>query len=554
VQVSRGVDDADPLVIETKIEILTQCKWDSKGSVLAVAGLRLSGDGKEVSVVQFYDAHGSYLRTLKVPGGGIKALSWEGGGLRVALAVDAYIYFANIRPDYKWAYFGAPPPASLTVGQPSGGTLCYAYTRPDRVESTVMFWDLATDERVTATVSGLRALAAGGDNCALVTGPDVVTGGFRVQLCNAIGAPVDSKALPLGLIPAHVTMTKFHVFVADGRFVYVWQYRTQSKKLVADTSGGGGSGGSGSSGGAGSLPSGIGGMAGRVAARERVVDVWECDKAEQAAGGVGGAVTSVQTMDAFVHPSRAGKGAVKATLFPGRAAGAEGDGEDGGSGSLKIMALGASEKGLVVGLESGTVQRFSLPLVQLEQRFVLRQAPALLRFNCDSTLLAHVDANGQLGIMDLEKKKVDEHGDVVVGVPVCVPRGPDGGGSGGGGDGGGDDEGKEDVGAGGELFERKDCWDMIWSADHPRSLATMEKTRMFVFEDLVATEPTLSSGYLAAFGGSEVQAVLLDDVYASPDRPLRDMVRIGTSGTRAIVDGSPACTRQCFAFFCPRQT
>jgi hypothetical protein len=52
-------------------------------------------------VVHFYDALGSFLRTLPVVGGGINALSWEGGGLRIALAVDAYIYFANIRPDYK---------------------------------------------------------------------------------------------------------------------------------------------------------------------------------------------------------------------------------------------------------------------------------------------------------------------------------------------------------------------------------------------------------------------------------------------------------------------
>jgi hypothetical protein len=35
------------------------------------------------------------------------ALSWEGGGLRLALAVDSYIYLANIRPKYKWAFFGS---------------------------------------------------------------------------------------------------------------------------------------------------------------------------------------------------------------------------------------------------------------------------------------------------------------------------------------------------------------------------------------------------------------------------------------------------------------
>ena len=44
----------------------------------------------------------------------------QGGGLRIALAVDSYIYFANIRPDYKWGYFA--------------GTLVYAFNKLDRAE------------------------------------------------------------------------------------------------------------------------------------------------------------------------------------------------------------------------------------------------------------------------------------------------------------------------------------------------------------------------------------------------------------------------------------
>ena len=54
---------------------------------------------------QFYSPFGQHLRTLKVPGSGIKAVTWEGASLRIALAVDSFIYFANIRQDYKWAYF-----------------------------------------------------------------------------------------------------------------------------------------------------------------------------------------------------------------------------------------------------------------------------------------------------------------------------------------------------------------------------------------------------------------------------------------------------------------
>lgn len=47
------------------------------------------------------DSFPQHLGTLKVPGKQMSALSWEGGGLKIALAVDSYIYFANIRPDYK---------------------------------------------------------------------------------------------------------------------------------------------------------------------------------------------------------------------------------------------------------------------------------------------------------------------------------------------------------------------------------------------------------------------------------------------------------------------
>lgn len=42
-----------------------------------------------------------HLRTLKVPGKQMTGIAWEGAGLRIALAVDSYLYFANIRPDYK---------------------------------------------------------------------------------------------------------------------------------------------------------------------------------------------------------------------------------------------------------------------------------------------------------------------------------------------------------------------------------------------------------------------------------------------------------------------
>lgn len=73
-----------------------------------------------------------HLRTLKVPGKEITACSWEGGSLRIALAVDSFIYFANIRPDYRWCYFA--------------NTVVYTYTKPERTETCVTFWDTRNNE------------------------------------------------------------------------------------------------------------------------------------------------------------------------------------------------------------------------------------------------------------------------------------------------------------------------------------------------------------------------------------------------------------------------
>ena len=111
------------------------CKWSHDGSILAVAGtMTVSGVGteKDSNVVQFYTPYGEHLRTLKVPGKQITACAWEGGSLRIALSVDSFIYFANIRPDYKWAYF-----ANVVV---------YTYNRAEKQDTAVVFWNHKTGD------------------------------------------------------------------------------------------------------------------------------------------------------------------------------------------------------------------------------------------------------------------------------------------------------------------------------------------------------------------------------------------------------------------------
>ncbi|KAM7334874.1 hypothetical protein ACRRTK_005351 [Alexandromys fortis] len=206
----------DPILIDTGMYVVG-IQWNHTGSVLAVAGSqKVVTQDKDVNIVQFYTPFGEHLGTLKVPGKQMCSLSWEGGGLKIALAVDSFIYFANIRPDYKWGY--------------CSNTVVYAYTRPDRPEYCVVFWDTKNNEKYIKYVKSLISITTCGDFCILATKADENHPQFVLVLCNSIGTPLDPKYIDL--VPLFVAMTKTHVIAASKEAFYTWQYRV-AKKLTA---------------------------------------------------------------------------------------------------------------------------------------------------------------------------------------------------------------------------------------------------------------------------------------------------------------------------------
>lgn len=102
----RNLTDDKPILIDTGM-FIKGMKWNPNGNVLAVGGSLIEGPEGNKGVVQFYSPTGSHLRSLRVPSytGMVNSVSWEGFGLRIALAVDTNVLFANIQPDYMWAYF-----------------------------------------------------------------------------------------------------------------------------------------------------------------------------------------------------------------------------------------------------------------------------------------------------------------------------------------------------------------------------------------------------------------------------------------------------------------
>ncbi|KAI8828138.1 hypothetical protein BJ741DRAFT_627188 [Chytriomyces cf. hyalinus JEL632] len=221
IQIMRDEKDQAPLVLDTNMRFLN-LKWNNYGSILAVSGIQFArssqGEEKEVSVVQFYDPFGQYLRSLKVPGKKITSLSWEHGGLRIALAVDSFIYFANIRPNYKWCFFAQD-------------VVAYGYQKYDQSESTVVYWNTRTNERHVKLVSKLSLMAAHGEYCLLVSKADALGENYILTVANSIGTAIETRQVHFA--PKTAKITKTHVVVASNDAVFSWQFRMPPKKSGA---------------------------------------------------------------------------------------------------------------------------------------------------------------------------------------------------------------------------------------------------------------------------------------------------------------------------------
>nr|XP_009858071.1 WD repeat-containing protein 35 [Ciona intestinalis] len=413
-QIMRDEVDDKPILIDTKMDAI-DAKWNDTGSILAIAGSQRSiQQDKDINVVQFFSSFGEPLYTLKVPGKQIQSLDWEKGSLRVALAVDSFIYFANIRPDYKWGY--------------CEHTVIYAFIKPERAEHCVIFWDWKTKEKYVKYVKHLMLMEASGNHCCLVTRAEDDDEQYALVLCNTIGTPMLSKFVDME--PLFLTMTATHVIAASREAVYSWQYTTSRalglSHIVTSTT--------------------------RKDNRERLFHI-DDDKPQSKADYLNFKAAQAPTKD-------------------------------------PICAITSSDRLLVVARESGTLQRYTLPNLELTHRYAVSCEPKQLALNCTSARLSIIDTGGVFSIFDLDVVITDEHGQEMIGEHLRL--------------------------------ERKDAWDMKWADDNPELIAIMEKTRMYIFRGLDPEEPLQCSGYICDFSDLEIRSVLLDEIHKDPDSPSTD--------------------------------
>ncbi|XP_011304110.1 WD repeat-containing protein 35 [Fopius arisanus] len=417
VYLMRDTSDETPVVIETGVTNVW-CAWNTYGSLLAVTGVQsviVSGEAKDSNVVLFYTPFGQLLRTLKVPGKEVTACSWEGGSLRLALSVDSHIYFANIRPNYKWTYFS--------------NTVVFTNERVTKDGVCLIFWNTRSNTSSTKYVRSLVSVASAGDHCVLAVRNERNQGSeeFILIVCNTIATPIDTKYLEIE--PLWVTMTSNSVIAASRDNFVVWDFR------IPKTAG--------------------------MGARGRKDRMYHVDDTPTGVNEV------IQDLDR----ERSFEAAVsrKVTMDP-------------------ICCVGASEKILLIGRESGMVQRYSLPQITLTNRYTVTVKPQMIYVNCSSTRAAILDGSGVLTMIDLEKNE--------------------------------DSSDQEDI----SKFERKDVWAVCWAVDNPSLLAIMEKTRMYVIRGLDPEEPISCSGYICSFQELEIRCILLDDLVHKPDEMRSELI------------------------------
>ncbi|CAF4285167.1 unnamed protein product [Rotaria socialis] len=209
-QLMSREDDPAPIILDVDMHVAS-IKWNDNGSMLAVAGYQLTGD-KAHNFIHFYSPWGEHLRSLKVTGKSIADCAWEAHSLRLVIAIDNFIYFANCRLDYKWCYIQ--------------DTVVYSFYTCSRPEHIVVFWNTKTNEVNYRYVRNLLSLGGFGSYCCIGSfierGTSTINtaDSYVVLLCNSIGVTIESKYIPFH--PIYICVTQSYAVIASKSLVFIW--------------------------------------------------------------------------------------------------------------------------------------------------------------------------------------------------------------------------------------------------------------------------------------------------------------------------------------------
>ncbi|KAI1284858.1 WD repeat-containing protein 35 [Halotydeus destructor] len=349
IQLMRNECDESPKIINTDL-LLTDMKWNAQGTVLAVTGQseEITGD-KDKCIIALYDNFGEPLQRIVLAGKEINGCSWEKEGLRIAIAVDCYLFFANIRPDYIWAYFSSILVYNLKVDLPKDADLG---TLSQKSVQHLVFWNTVSKEKHTKSVKNLVNLAACGQYCVLITkNLDELESKQHslcsLVLCNSIGTSIDT--VPVSENITKVAMNSNQVVAVSSDSFVVWSFSA-------------------------SIPQRNTSALSRISRQDYMAFKYDIDDTDDSARAKSRRSSTL--------------GEKMLTTFVSR--------------TDPISCLAVSEKILVIGLKTGKFEVYLLPQVTLLQSFGLGCKPHKLALNCDSSKLAIIETSAIAVLYDLE--------------------------------------------------------------------------------------------------------------------------------------------------------
>ncbi|CAH2104699.1 unnamed protein product [Euphydryas editha] len=198
----KNCTEEESVVVDTKMKII-DCQWNHNGTILAVAG----ETQEQTNVVQFFNSYGEHARTLRVAGGALRALSWEQRSLRLAVAIDSFIYFANVKPDHKYAFYGD------TLAFVSGA-------------ETVTFWDTVTHQSWINHIPDVVDMCGVDEYCVIATINTLI-------ISNQQGIQCDAKTITIPV--AYVTINSKAIAVAASKESFlIWKFSTPTRPRTTE--------------------------------------------------------------------------------------------------------------------------------------------------------------------------------------------------------------------------------------------------------------------------------------------------------------------------------
>jgi WD repeat-containing protein 35 len=128
----------------------------------------------------------------------------------LVIAVDSFLYFANIKPDYQWAYFDS--------------NVCHAFQTSESSHTKLMYWNPKSGEQITKTVQDFLFMTANGQHCLTVRKSPIDPTRAILAVCNGIGVQFETKTIDF--IPKYAALNKSTVIVASESIILQWTFKS----------------------------------------------------------------------------------------------------------------------------------------------------------------------------------------------------------------------------------------------------------------------------------------------------------------------------------------